>query len=123
MPYDANGCAIEWEPKPAPPGMLWKAVGLFLAALLAIAGTCWLTQQNAPQEPSQRLTLAIDATDPHSMHAWGLPSESDVVHWHVHGEWAYKDVEGNIRRFTSLPGEAWRWDELYDITWRPVFQH
>lgn len=106
----------------------WSQV--FLASVFACIIVCAIvsvvsiaTNGQEQAEEDFPVALVLDTGDPAQMHAYGLPSESDVLNWHVHGEWGYKDCDGNIRMFAQLPGEAWRWDNLYDIKWRKAFQH
>lgn len=119
MPYDANGEA--YDPEPAP-GLL-KAVAAAVACILVVLLAAQLAPADAQPEPDEPAVLTIDTSDAALMHAYGLPSEADVIHWHVHGEWGYRDCNGNVRKYDELPGEGWRWDGLYGIKWRAVFQH
>lgn len=106
---------------------LWKAAAALVFCIVVILSVC-LVINDAPRddeitEREAPRMLELDCSDAEQMHAYGLPSESDVLNWHVHGKWGYKDCNGNIQMFSQLPGETWRWDVLYGIKWRKVFQH
>lgn len=105
---------------------LWKAAAALafcILAILLIGGAVNAGQGGETPATGAPCTLELDCSNAAQMHAYGLPTEADVLNWHVHGEWGYKDCNGNIQMFSRLPGETWRWDRLYDIKWRKVFQH
>lgn len=125
MPYDDNGDAYdreEAEEADAFRKLMW-AVGAAVACIVAIVLIAPLAGCEPEPEPDDSVALVLDTGDAAQMHAYGLPSKSDVLHWHVFGEWGYVDCDGNIRMYAELPGEGWRWDSLYEIKWRKAFQH
>lgn len=123
MPYDINGDPYDRDEAEEADAhrSLMKAIGAAIACIVAIALIAPLA--GCTEEAQSPTTLVLDTGDAKAMHAYGLPSESDVLHWHVFGEWGYKDCDDNIRMYAQLPGEAWRWDSLYGIKWREAFQH
>lgn len=119
MPYDRSD--------PEEGIKLWKAAAALVFCVIVILSVCFVVN-DAPRddgiaEREAPCMLELNCSDAAQMHAYGLPSESDVLNWHVHGEWGFKDCDGNIRMFAQLPGETWRWDDLYDIKWRKAFQY
>lgn len=106
----------------------WPQVFLFvvftcvlMTCIAAVVSMVTDTQEEPVEQAS--VALVLNTEDASIMHSYGLPSKDDVVHWHVFGEWGYKDCNDNIRMFAQLPGETWRWDNLYDIKWRKAFQY
>lgn len=116
MPYDVNGRAYDRED--AHDGMLMRAVGAAIAAILAIAAIGAILSDAPREEPAEGQTpayeLRLDCSNAALMHRHGLPTKADVMQWHLHGQWGFY-WDGILHSYDALPGSADTWDELYGI--------
>lgn len=99
-----------------------KGVGVLLVVCAAILAMCGIVDDSTPTEPRPEPTyvLNLDCTNAAEMHAWGLPTKSDVMEYHVHGQWGFYQ-DGTLMAFDDLPGMNDRWDRLYGIEDNPAF--
>lgn len=100
---------------------LFKAAVAFLACIAAIALACFIMNDAPREEPQPTYTLQLDCTNAAQMHAYGFPTKTDVMQYHVNGSWGYYQ-DGILRSFHELPGYEDRWDDLYGIEDNPAFQ-
>lgn len=98
---------------------LGRAVALVVTALLIIGLTVFI-MSDAPREENDPHVLTLNTTNAAEMHAYGMPTKTDVIEWHVHGRWAYK-ANGRSFVYADLPGGCTVWDDLYKIQPNTVF--
>lgn len=93
-----------------------KGVGVLLVVCAAILAMCGIVDDSTPAEPQPEptYTLNLDCSNNALMHRYGMPTKSDVMEWHVHGQWGY--FEGKtLVAYDELPGDSRAWDALYGI--------
>lgn len=97
--------------------MLYKAVGLALAAILCIGVVGFGVGSCAPQEQEAAMAetvLSVDVNNAALMHRFGMPTKADVMEWHMSGQWGY--TLGTTKYlYGSLPGDRTMWDAFYGI--------
>ena len=104
-------------PEDLVPGAVMLTSGVVLLVAMLIAGATGLISSCSSQElePEAGATpLVVETGNAASMHAYGLPTKADVMEWHLHGQWSYRQ-DGELFVLDKLPGRTQAWDALYGI--------
>lgn len=116
MPYDINGKG--YDPNEHEYNGVMRAVAVAIAAVIAIVIIGYgLESCGAEEEPAyiaEQSLFTINTNNSAQMHRYGMPTKTDVMQWHMNGQWGYWSG-GTLNAFDELPGNSRDWDAFYGI--------